>query len=56
MAESKVIEGPAGFGPHGGPDGAEKLPTKNYPASSKIPYGPKTEIEGPCEKKTGYHK
>lgn len=54
MADSKVIEGPADYGVHGGPGGAEKLPTKNYPASSKIPYGKKTEIEGPCSGKKGY--
>ena len=50
---SKIIEGPAEkqlFEP----GGAAKLPTKNYPASSKLPTGKKTEIEGPC--KESYHK
>lgn len=54
MADSKVIEGPAGYGPHGGPKGAEKLPVTNYTGSSKLPNGPKTEIQGPCSDKKDY--
>lgn len=50
MADSKHIEGPAGFGVHGGPKGAEKLPTKNYPASSQLPTGKKTTIDSPAKK------
>ena len=49
----KTLEGPAGYCPFK-PEGAEKMPVKDYPASSKIPYGPKTKIEGPCSEHKGY--
>jgi hypothetical protein len=55
MEDSKIIEGPAGFGMHK-PDGEEKLPTKNYPGSSKLPVGKGTKIEGPCDGKHQYTK
>ena len=57
MAESKVIEGPAGYGPHGGPKGAEKLPTKHYAETTAMAEkGKHNTLEGPCENKEGYHK
>ena len=56
MKESKCIEGPAGFAPFK-PDGAEKMPTKIYPGSHDLQKtGKKTDIEGPCKEKEGYHK
>ena len=41
------------------PDGAENLPTKTYPGSSKLgpSKGKGTGIEGPCDDcSKGYHK
>jgi hypothetical protein len=50
-------------GPHGayhgmkGPDGAEKLPIKHYPETTKMATeGKHVTIEGPCQEKSGYHK
>lgn len=59
MSEKKVktdIEGPAGYNGGKGPGDALSMPTKTYPASSKLPEGKKTQIEGPCSAKEGYHK
>ena len=57
MAKETYVEGPAQYGPHGGPKGAEKLPTKHYPDSAKIGgSGKKTDIEGPTEGCKLYHK
>ena len=44
------IDTPAGYNGGKGPGSALKMPVKVYPDSSKMPYGKKTEIEGPCKK------
>ena len=49
MSESKTLEGPADYGVHGGPKGAEKLPT-NYPKEKKMPETGKGDcLEGPAK-------
>ena len=52
MADSKQIEGPAGFGVHGGPKEASQLPIKHY-NSADLDKGKRTDIEGPGEKNYG---
>jgi hypothetical protein len=53
--KAHTIEGPAGYNGKRGPDKKELgAPVKVYPDSSKIPWGKKTDIEGPCKGKEGY--
>jgi len=51
MADSKQIEGPGGFGVHGGPGNAGSLPTKHYPASGNLSKGKATEVDSPAPAK-----
>ena len=62
MADKTYAEGPT-EGQLFRPDGAEKMPTKVYPSSSKLgttEKGKGTMIEGPCDDCPGgngmYHK
>jgi len=60
MARRQDIDSPADDYMCFEPDGAEKLPTKHYPASTNLATrGPETTIEGPCDAEKGdgtYHK
>ena len=56
MAESKQIEGPAGYVGGMTPDGAEKLPTKHYKSADLAKHGGKeNSIDSPACK-DGYTK
>jgi hypothetical protein len=55
--DSCCIEGPAGYNGGNPPGEALKMPTKIYPGSHDLQKtGKKTDIEGPCKEKEGYHK
>lgn len=57
MADSKMIEGPAGYVGGMTPSGAEKLPVKEYPGSKFVEKGSKggMSIDSPACK-DGYTK
>lgn len=52
-----TMDSPAGYNGSKEPGSALQMPVKHYPASTKMAtQGKGTTIEGPCEKKEGYHK